>query len=600
VNHVCGECGHTAREPGTCPRHQRALRPAGDDTMLGELVGRYRIAEFLGAGGMGRVYKAVQPDIGARVAVKLLARDDARDGELVDRFFAEARAVNLIGHESIVNVLDLARLPDGRPYIVMEYLQGASLSVVIRTRPQLPAATYARLIAEVLAALGAAHEHAIVHRDLKPDNIHVTPEGHAKVLDFGIAKLHGDLHAHAPTISGALVGTPLYMSPEQAAAKPLDHRSDLYAVGVILYEGLIGTPPFVATALFDLLKLQVEATPPPPRERRPELPVALEAVVLRALAKDPADRFATADAMRTALLDAVAGLPAGESAPLPIARRRSPVVSEAPTTPAQDPAVSPFEATVASEPPPEHPPAAVPPRRGSGRGVMLGVAVGAATAVLAGGLIWRLRSDPPPVTAPPSIPPPPIALGPVDAPPAVIAGTPDAESPVAAASVDAASERVDAARRRPALVDGAPPPTPDRFDPIQRLAAATALARTIRREAALTSILAFGVDRAGLVKLGGDEASVQYTFYAPPADGKVCVVEVMVVREAVTIRQGNDTCRPRRMAPRPQCTVRQVIETSGVTADRVSFNYNWASPGWVVHAADKQVGYVNRDCTPWK
>src|SRR6185503_20147330 len=157
----------------------------------------------------------------------------------VDRFFAEAKAVNLIRHENIVNVLDLATLPDGRPYIIMEYLDGAPLASIIeyavQQRAPLPLGGLARLAAEVLDALAAAHAKGVVHRDLKPDNIFVTPAGHAKVLDFGIAKLQPELGGSA-THTGSLLGTPHYMSPEQAASRPVDQRTDLYAMGVILFE----------------------------------------------------------------------------------------------------------------------------------------------------------------------------------------------------------------------------------------------------------------------------------------------------------------------------------------------------------------------------
>ena len=314
--HVCPECGRAEAAAGACADDQTTLVPTGDDALLGESVGKYRIAALIGAGGMGRVYKAVQPDIGARVAVKLLKREYAEDPELVDRFFAEARAVNVIRHENIINVLGLDRLPDGRPYILMEYLAGAPLSALVGRGRRLPIGTTVRLVREVLDALGAAHAKGIVHRDLKPDNVFVTPAGHARVLDFGIAKLvRGQDTGIGPTATGALLGTPAYMSPEQARARACDARADVYAVGVILYEALTGGLPFVAPSLFELLELVVHAAPAPPREKRPDLPEAIEAVILRALAKDPDQRFATAAEMKHALDAALAGLPAAELEP---------------------------------------------------------------------------------------------------------------------------------------------------------------------------------------------------------------------------------------------------------------------------------------------
>src|SRR5262249_11956951 len=271
---------------------------------------------LLGAGGMGRVYRAVQPSIGSRVAVKVLAGEMARDRELVERFFAEARAVNLIQHENLVNVLDLAFLPDGRPYIVMEYLDGAPLSAIIGKRGQLPLGTLARLMSEVLDAVGAAHQKNIVHRDLKPDNVFVTPTGRPEVLDFGIAKLQGGGEGGAHTRAGAILGTPAYMSPEQAQGLPVDARSDLYSIGVILYEAATGKPPFLSDALFDLLRMHVAQAPAPPRTLRPDLPKPLEAVILRSLEKDPARRYRTAGEMAQALLHAAEGLAPAQWAPL--------------------------------------------------------------------------------------------------------------------------------------------------------------------------------------------------------------------------------------------------------------------------------------------
>jgi hypothetical protein len=337
---------------GACPDDQAALVPAGDDALLGATVGKYRIAALIGAGGMGRVYKAVQPDIGARVAVKLLKREYAEDPELVDRFFAEARAVNVIRHENIINVLGLDRLPDGRPYILMEYLAGAPLSAMVGRGRRLPIGTTVRLVREVLDALGAAHAKDIVHRDLKPDNVFVTPAGHARVLDFGIAKLvRGQDTGIGPTATGALLGTPAYMAPEQARARPCDARADVYAVGVILYEALTGGLPFVAPSLFELLELVVHAVPPPPREKRPDLPAAIEAVILRALAKDPDQRFATAAEMKHALDAALAGLPAAEFDSLPMPKPEPAAARAA------------YDATVESSPPvrPAPPPPAPPP-----------------------------------------------------------------------------------------------------------------------------------------------------------------------------------------------------------------------------------------------
>jgi serine/threonine protein kinase len=310
---VCGECGSSWPTPGTCTACGSHLADASEDPLLGQTVGAYRVARLIGVGGMGRVYKAVHPQIGSRVAIKVLSRECADRRDLVERFFSEARAVNVANHENIVNVTDLAMLPDGRPYIVMEYLDGAPLSSLIELARQriapLPLGGVARLAAEVLEALAAAHAKGIVHRDLKPDNIFVLHSGRVKVLDFGVAKLRPDLGGSA-THTGSLLGTPYYMSPEQASSRPVDTRADIYAMGVILFECATLNKPFFAPALYDLLKMQVEQPPPSPRALRPDLPVELEQVILVALAKSPDQRFATARAMSTALQHATASLPA--------------------------------------------------------------------------------------------------------------------------------------------------------------------------------------------------------------------------------------------------------------------------------------------------
>jgi len=281
---------------------------AGDDALIGQVVGRWRVTRLIGAGGMGRVYEAVQPEIGARVAIKVLRADSTPDRHSGERFFNEARAVNLVRHENIVDVIDLAYLPDGSPYIVMEYLDGASLAALFKRGSGIALGVLARVVGEVLAALEAAHGKGVVHRDLKPDNVFVSPSGRVKVLDFGIAKLARD-GGPLKTQTGMLLGTPAYMAPEQARSQPVDARADLYAAGVILYEGATGAPPFVAENVFDVLDQHVRATPAPPSSKNSEVPAELDAVILRALAKDPAARFATAREMRDALARAVAGLP---------------------------------------------------------------------------------------------------------------------------------------------------------------------------------------------------------------------------------------------------------------------------------------------------
>jgi len=306
---VCPECGAGFEGRGYCPQHGAELANGSEDPLLGLQIEPYRVARLLGVGGMGRVYLAVHPEIGSRVAIKVLSHDRIEDPTLVRRFFDEARSVNLIRHESIVNVLDLSTLSDGRPYIVMEFLAGAPLSGVIKQRGPLPVGGFARTMGEVLDALHAAHTKGIIHRDLKPDNIFVSPSGRAKVLDFGIAKLIPELGGQSdPTRTGSLLGTPHYMSPEQTLARPVDARADVYAMGVILYEGVTGRRPFEAQSLFDLMRKQLEETPAGPRTARPDLSADFEAVIMCAMEKDPDRRFASARDLGAAMINATHGL----------------------------------------------------------------------------------------------------------------------------------------------------------------------------------------------------------------------------------------------------------------------------------------------------
>jgi serine/threonine protein kinase len=300
---------------------------SGQDDLLGRTVGNYRVARLLGKGGMGSVYLGVHPELGSRVAIKVITHAGARDGSDVQRFFAEARNVNLIRHDGIVNVLDLAHLPDGRPYIVMEYIAGASLTEWLRRG--IGARRLLGMGIEILETLAAAHAKGIVHRDLKPDNVMVTPEGRVKLLDFGIAKLRveGEPTQHL-TSTGAVIGTPTYMSPEQALARPTDARSDLYSFGIVMYQGLAGDVPFKGNSLYELLQQHVTVPAPLLALARADLPEALSQALARTLAKNPAERPQSAHELRSQLLALVSQVPDN---PPPIAG----VVPSVPAAPAR-------------------------------------------------------------------------------------------------------------------------------------------------------------------------------------------------------------------------------------------------------------------------
>src|SRR5438874_7674605 len=219
---------------------------------------------------MSRVYLAEQAAIGSRVAIKILGEDSARDADMLERFFTEARAVNLVAHENIVAVLDLDRSPEGRPYIVMEYVDGVTLARLVRGQHASIGGAI-DVVCETLDALHAAHAIGIIHRDLKPDNVLVTASGHAKVSDFGIAKLAPHLPDRVRTRTGMMLGTPAFMAPEQIrGGGDIDSRTDVYAAGVTLFEAVTGSLPFSGATDYDVLEAHLQREAPSPRASRPE------------------------------------------------------------------------------------------------------------------------------------------------------------------------------------------------------------------------------------------------------------------------------------------------------------------------------------------
>ena len=261
--------------------------------MIGQTVGNYNVAAMLGRGGMGEVYLAEHPRIGRKVAIKLLHPELSADRRLVERLFDEALATNLVKHSGIVQVFDCGFQRD-RAYLVMEYLEGENLGSLLKREKALSVPVACAFGGQLANALAAAHDHRIVHRDLKPDNIFVMPTGQdevsLKIVDFGIAKLNFR-PAGSDTDSMALLGTPAYMSPEQCAGAGLvDPRTDIYALGCILFEMVLGRRPFVYRGWGEYIAAHQSEPPPTPIELRPDLPRALNDLILQMLAKRPEDR----------------------------------------------------------------------------------------------------------------------------------------------------------------------------------------------------------------------------------------------------------------------------------------------------------------------
>ncbi len=269
--------------------------------MIGTTINNYEIVSLIGEGGMGNVYLARHPLIDRGAAIKVLHAQLAADRGLVTRFFNEARAANAIRHPNIIDIIDVGFLPGTeRPYLMMELLAGENLARRLTRVGPLPIATALDFARQTASALAAAHSKAIIHRDLKPENLYLVPHGSlpgrelVKVLDFGIAKLRSETgDGQVQTQTGVLMGTPPYMSPEQCRglSSDIDLRTDVYALGIILFEMLCGGPPFAAAGFGDLLVMHILQPPPSPRSRNPAVPEALEAIILKALAKGAGDRF---------------------------------------------------------------------------------------------------------------------------------------------------------------------------------------------------------------------------------------------------------------------------------------------------------------------
>ena len=281
--------------------------------------GRYELGELLGRGGMAEVRKGTDTRLGRIVAVKRLRTDLASDTTFQARFRREAQSSASLNHPSIVSVYDTGEehTPEGisQPYIVMEYVAGRTLRDILREGRKILPERALEISSDVLSALDYSHRAGIIHRDIKPGNVMLTPSGDVKVMDFGIARAVSDAHS-TMTQTAAVVGTAQYLSPEQARGETVDSRSDVYSAGCLLYELLTGRPPFVGDSPVAVAYQHVREQAPPPSSHDPALPAAVDAIVMKSLAKRVEDRYQSAAAMRTDIERYLAGRPVDAVAPV--------------------------------------------------------------------------------------------------------------------------------------------------------------------------------------------------------------------------------------------------------------------------------------------
>lgn len=325
---VCPNCG--AEYPDTttlCPSDGVALEKTGDSLLGQVLAGKYRIEERLKEGGMGTVYRGTHVLMDKTVAIKVLRASLAADEKIVARFSREARAASRISHPHALSVTDFGEAEDGVVFLVMEYLNGKTLKEVIRKDGPMPLGRVVEIIRQVGGALDAAHEQGVVHRDLKSENIMLLGNNapdYAKVLDFGIAKIKELEGTYDPglTAPDLVIGTPQYMSPEQCSQSPdIDARSDLYSLGVIIYEMLVGHVPFTGESPTAIMMKHLQEPSPSVLQERPDLPPTVARVLAQAMAKRPEDRYQNVGALVDDLTVA-AGPEVGAISPVPPAGNR--------------------------------------------------------------------------------------------------------------------------------------------------------------------------------------------------------------------------------------------------------------------------------------
>ena len=306
---MCPHCGHRYPEDfRVCPRDAVELQdvpPTSLDELLGVVLGdAFCIVRAIGEGGMARVYEARHIRLkDKRFAVKVLHDTYAQSQDIVTRFRREAEAASAIAHPNVVDVFDVHLAPDGRPYMVSEFLEGKDLDDLLKERGTLDPLLTIDIVQQVCRGLTAAHAHGVVHRDMKPANVFLVGKPDApvvKVLDFGISKMT-TAGATSLTQTGMIMGTPAYMAPEQASGGVVDHRADIYSVGAILYRALTGHDPFEGDEAAEVLGGGPDARPERPRSIAPSIPPALEVVIQRAMAKDPSERYQTMETLEIEL-----------------------------------------------------------------------------------------------------------------------------------------------------------------------------------------------------------------------------------------------------------------------------------------------------------
>jgi serine/threonine protein kinase len=373
--------------------------------MIGREIGNFRILEKLGEGGMGVVYKGIDTGLDREVAIKVLTPELANNPELVERFRTEAKAQATLNHTNIATLYAFLQV-EGQCLIVMEYLDGRTFEELLMKHGKFPPKDAVSLIRQALMGLGFAHRRGIVHRDVKPSNLMLTDSGIVKVMDFGIAKL---TTAQSKTRTGMRMGTLPYMSPEQIRSQPVDARSDIYSLGITLYQLLTALLPFRSDSDYELMRQHISEPPPPPTSLSADVPKGIEQCVMKALAKDPAMRFQSAEKFGAALEypngvpeamlleGAVAVKPVPDPVPVP-----KPVPPPPPPGPTPSPIPSP-------KPVPQPKPQPLPPapRRKSGA---MPIVAGALAVVLVAGLAVAFWPKPPKPVPPKPIPSPVVVL----------------------------------------------------------------------------------------------------------------------------------------------------------------------------------------------